>query len=67
MEHEILIVDDDDQLCMTLSDIFQEMGYNVVVAYSGQEVKKKAEQIGFNIALIDIKLPDTDGRRSENG
>lgn len=61
MEHEILIVDDDDQLCMTLSDIFQEMGYNIAIASNGQEVKKRAEQTAFNIALIDIKLPDTDG------
>ena len=61
MEHEILIVDDDNDICQTMSDIFIEMGYNVAVAYSGQEVIKKTEHTTFNVALIDINLPDTDG------
>ena len=61
MEHEILIVDDDNNICKTMSDIFIEMGYNVAVAYSGQEVIKKTEHTTFNVALIDINLPDTDG------
>ncbi len=61
IESTILIIDDDDLICETLSDIFQEKGYDVVIAGNGREAINKAEQMAFDIAFIDIMLPDING------
>ncbi len=57
----IFIIDDDDLICETLSDIFQEKGYDIAIARNGREAINKAEQTAFDIAFIDIKLPDICG------
>ncbi len=57
----VLIIDDDKLVCDTLNDVFQEKGYNVSIAKNGQDAITKAEQANYNIAIIDIKLPDMDG------
>jgi len=57
----ILIVDDDEALSQTLSDIFQELGYGVETALDGKEAVEKCAGKYFNIALIDIRLPDING------
>ncbi|MFW6138104.1 MAG: PAS domain S-box protein [Spirochaetota bacterium] len=58
---KLLIVDDDPNVCESLSDIFQEKGYTVVTAGTGQKAVDKIKQTAFNAAFIDIKLPDRDG------
>jgi diguanylate cyclase (GGDEF)-like protein len=60
-EISILIIDDDEALCQTLSDILGELGYYVESATSGKEAIKKGVRRYFNVALIDIRLPDIDG------
>jgi len=57
----ILIVDDDELICETLFDIFQEKGFNVAIAKSGHEGISVAEHTAFDVALIDIILPDMNG------
>ena len=57
----ILIVDDDEALCQTLSDVFQELGYEVETALNGREALEKGKEKYFNVALIDIRLPDISG------
>jgi PAS domain S-box-containing protein len=57
----ILIVDDDESICKTLSLIFSKKGYGAETAGSGREAIEKAQERFFNLALIDIKLPDMEG------
>jgi len=57
----ILIIDDDPGIGESLSDIFQEKGYLVFIATKGSEAIGKLKKTNFNIALIDIKLPDMSG------
>ncbi len=57
----LLIVDDDESLCQTLADILQGMGYGVETAHSGKEALGKMDGGHFNLALIDIRLSDSDG------
>jgi PAS domain S-box-containing protein len=57
----LLIVDDEEAIRETLGDIFQEKGFDVTLAGTGQIAIEKARSTFFNIALIDIKLPDIDG------
>ena len=60
-KQSILIVDDDVALCETAADIFGEKGYMVDVAYNGEEAEKKFTEKFFNVALLDIRLPDMEG------
>ena len=57
----ILIVDDDESTCKTLTLIFGKKGYETVTAGTGQEALEKAEKRCFNLTLLDIKLPDIEG------
>jgi CheY-like chemotaxis protein len=57
----ILIIDDDTGMLETLSDILQEKGYMTETAKTGKDAIAKAEKRFFNVALIDIKLPDMTG------
>ena len=58
---EILIVDDDENICWTLMLIFGRKNYVVDTAGTGQEAMDKVRNKFFNIVLMDIKLPDLEG------
>ncbi len=57
----ILVVDDDENIRKTLSAILKDEGYTVDVAQSGSEAVKKTQTAAYNVALIDIRLPDMEG------
>lgn len=57
----ILIVDDDESIRRTLAMILEERGYTVDTAESGREAIQKSMENFYNLALIDIKLPDMKG------
>jgi len=61
-EHaRIIIVDDDEGIRETLAAILQEEGYHVDTAESGKEAIEKTNAKFYNLALIDIRLPDIEG------
>jgi DNA-binding NtrC family response regulator len=61
-EHaRIIIVDDDEGIRETLAAILQEEGYQVDTAESGREAIVKTNAKFYNLALIDIRLPDIEG------
>ena len=57
----ILIVDDDESTCRILTLIFGKQGYETETARTGREAIEKAQERFFNLALLDIKLPDMEG------
>jgi DNA-binding response OmpR family regulator len=57
----ILIVDDDDYICKTLSAILQSEGYKTSTATTAKEAVEEIKTNFFNLALLDIKLPDKGG------
>lgn len=58
---EILLVDDEPVICDTLCSILEEDGYKVETAKTGEEAINLAKENNFNVALLDLKLPDMDG------
>jgi DNA-binding NtrC family response regulator len=58
---KILIVDDDDTIRSTMKAILEDEGYKVDLAASGKEGVQKAKETSYNIALLDIRLPDMEG------
>lgn len=61
MQNNILIVEDDSLLNKTLSYNLKSDGYQVVSVYSFEEAKKELKNSFFNIAILDINLPDGTG------
>jgi DNA-binding NtrC family response regulator len=59
----ILVVDDDKAILKGLVGILQTKGYDVDTAESGAEAISKAKAKTYNLALLDIKLPDMEGTR----
>jgi DNA-binding response OmpR family regulator len=57
----IIIVEDDENIRKTMKNILQQKGYETDTAKTGQEAKQKAEAKFYNLALLDIKLPDMEG------
>jgi len=57
----ILIVDDDEIIRETIQDLLESKGYVVVTADTAKEGMEKLKAENFNLALLDIKLPDMDG------
>ena len=57
----ILIVDDDESVRKGLIMILEDKGYSVDTAENGREAIEKSNRNFYNIALIDIRLPDMEG------
>ncbi len=57
----ILIIDDDESICETLRLIFEKPGFNVDVVHTGMEGIRKSNEKVYNVALIDVRLPDMRG------
>ena len=57
----ILIVEDDENIRKTMKNILQQKGYETDTAKTGREAENKAKAKVYNLALLDIKLPDMEG------
>ena len=60
-KQKILIVEDDKNIRETIQSILQQSGYETDVAETGQEAEQKIKEKFYNLALLDIKLPDIEG------
>lgn len=60
-QSKILIVDDDENIRNTMKAILEDEGYLVDTAESGGEAVQKTQKTNYNIALLDIRLPDMEG------
>ena len=57
----ILVVDDDESIRRTMKAILEDEGYIVDLAATGSEAIQKTKEKAYNIALLDIRLPDMEG------
>jgi DNA-binding NtrC family response regulator len=57
----ILIVDDDENIRKVLTAILEEEGYQIDSAETAKKAIEKTRKNFYNLALIDIKLPDMEG------
>ena len=57
----ILIVDDDENIRKVLQTILEDEGYLVEAAETGQGAIQMTEKSFYNLALIDVRLPDMEG------
>ena len=58
---KVLVVDDDENIRNTMKAILEDEGYIVDLAATGREAVEKTQKVAYNIALLDIRLPDMEG------
>ncbi len=58
---KILIVDDDEDICTTLSEILEEEGYEVEYVTSGSNAISKIERNNYDIIITDLIMPRISG------
>jgi len=57
----ILAVDDDSVACELLREVLEQEGYEVDTATTGQAAMQLAREVPFDLALLDIRMPDING------
>ncbi len=57
----ILVVDDEQQICSSLTGLFADEGYTVKSCTTGEEGVKLFQNERFDVVLLDVVLPGMDG------
>ncbi len=57
----VLLVDDDPDITLALSDYLRKEGYDVEVVETGNAALHKGVTQPFDVVLLDVGLPDRDG------
>ena len=61
VDPNILLVDDEEDTCDSMSDIFLDLGYTVSLSYDGPGAPELAGRHQYRLALLDFKMPGIDG------
>ena len=57
----ILIADDELLIRMGLKSMLEEMGHQAIAVANGREALRQASRQQFDLAILDIRMPYTDG------
>ncbi len=57
----VLVVEDDVDVAQVIVDHVERWGHDAEISATGKQALEKARQRNFDLALIDIFLPDTKG------
>ncbi|MGA1865817.1 MAG: response regulator [bacterium] len=60
---KILIVDDEPRMCKSLQVLLSEEPYEIHTCNSGEDAMKFLDKNVFDLILLDIVIPDMDGRQ----
>jgi two-component system nitrogen regulation response regulator NtrX len=58
---QVLVVDDEADIRALIQEILSEEGYGVTVAANADEARSARSADNFDLVLLDIWMPDTDG------
>ncbi|MDH5897507.1 TMAO reductase system sensor histidine kinase/response regulator TorS [Vibrio splendidus] len=58
---KVLLIEDNPVNCIVAEGFLNNLGHDVVIATTGQEARAIFSEQEFDIALVDINLPDGDG------
>lgn len=61
MSKTILLVDDDPMIVDVLRYQLEKEGYQVILAYDGQQALEKAREVKPDLILLDVMMPQKDG------
>lgn len=57
----ILVADDDPRLLKSLASLLEQQGYRVTSALGGKDACSKLSTQIFDLAMLDLKMPELDG------
>ena len=58
---KILIVDDDEEICLELKEILEDEGYSTSYVLDGIKGFEKIKENNYDLIIQDLKLPGIDG------
>lgn len=58
---QVLVVDDEANIRLTLSTLLRRAGYAVQAAEGGKEAVELLQQHPFDLLLVDLRMPEMDG------
>lgn len=58
---KILLVDDEIKFLETIADRLKLKGFDVITASNGDDAIEAAQKGGFDVAVLDLQMPGTDG------
>jgi DNA-binding response OmpR family regulator len=61
MKQKLLLLEDDLTLNETLVDFFEELNYEVVPIYDGDEAYDKIYETNFDLFILDVNVPSMNG------
>ncbi len=61
VKSKILIVDDEEIMRCSLSDWLKEDGYDAIAVESGYKALELLKSENFDLAIVDLKMPEIDG------
>ncbi len=61
MKPRVLVVDDDKDHAEGIADLLEFRGYEVDVAFSGEQAINRFSEADFDVTLMDIRLPGMNG------
>lgn len=57
----LLVVDDDKVLCDAITEVLRSEGHRVFSAYAGERALELVRTMRFDLAFVDLKLPEASG------
>jgi len=57
----LLLVDDEEELLVSLAPVLRRRNFNVDIAQSGSEALRMAESKNYDVIVLDIRMPGMDG------
>lgn len=58
---KILIVDDSEELTSALGEFLEKAGFEISIAFDGEEMKKCLAESEHDLIILDVNLPGDDG------
>ena len=57
----ILVVDDDEEVALTLADVLRRQGHEVDTVFGAKDGIDRARRKSYDIIISDVRMPDTGG------
>lgn len=58
---QILLVDDDPELCQLMTDFLSLEGFDIDVAHNGEEALKQVQRKTYDVIVLDVMMPKLNG------
>lgn len=58
---QILVVDDEPNICLLFHDELTEMGYDVDLASDGVQALEALDKVDYDLVILDLRMPEMNG------